>query len=198
MHDYAIINHNRANIGRWLGVISLSFSFIISSGLLKISAVSQFNILASFTVSSGILYVILYFLFNKVLWRIIWLNLPNIQGVWSVNGCTLDQDNNVIHKWSGSLDIDQTWDKIAIILKTNESRSESYTATLRKESGRKGGWILYYSYKNESNMDKQSFLSAHKGFCEIIINEDNKSAKGSYFNNYGRYTFGQITLKKEI
>lgn len=197
MHDYAILNHNRANIGRWLGLCSLFLSFVISIGLLKLSTISFFNNLTSFTVSSGILYLSIYSLFNKILWKIEWFKLPNIQGVWNVEGETLNQENEIIHKWAGYLDIEQTWDKIVIVLKTEHSNSESYIATLRKESGSKGGWILSYSYKNEPNIDEQQDLSIHKGFCEIIFPGSMNTANGTYFNNFGRFTFGKITLNRE-
>lgn len=198
MHNYAIINHNRANIGRWIGLASLAISFAISFLLLKLSMLSESNILTSFTVSSGAIYFCLYLFFNKILWKKILKKLPNIHGTWLINGDTLDHDGNITHSWSGNLDIEQTWDEIAIILKTDDSSSQSYTATLRKEPGSKGGWILYYSYTNEPSINRQNTLSAHKGFCEINFNENNKSAMGSYFNNFGRYTFGKISLNREV
>lgn len=196
MHDYAIINHNRANIGRWIGLLSLLLSFLISAGLVKLSEVSTFESVASFTVSSGVLYLLLYYLFNTIFWKIALLKLPNIQGIWSINGETIDQNGKVIYKWSGDLDIEQTWDKIVIVLKTKQSNSESDTATLRKKSGSRGGWVLYYSYKNGPSINEQCNLSSHKGFCEITFNENNEVANGCYFNNFGRYTFGTLTLKK--
>ncbi|MDG9730337.1 pancortin-3 [Ignatzschineria sp. RMDPL8A] len=196
MHDYAIINHNRASVGRWLGVASLLLSYLISLGLLKLAKISFFENSFNFTVSTGILYWLVYTFFNKFLWKIPLFKLPNIQGVWSINGKTIDQNGQTLYEWSGELDIEQAWDKIAIVLKTDQSESKSYTATLRKESGSKGGWILYYSYKNEPDINEQGSLSMHKGYCEITFNENNETASGSYFNNFGRYTFGVLDLKK--
>lgn len=197
MHDYTIVDHSRANVGRWLGLISLLFSFSISYIIAKVGEISQFNTLAGFTVSSGVLYVFMHYLFNNFLWRKKWASLPDIQGIWSVSGKTMKQDGNVIHKWTGELDIEQKWERISIVLKTEQSCSKSYTATLRKEPGSKGGWVLHYSYQSEPNVGEQNKLSTHKGFCEIVFSDNTKVAKGNYFNNYERYTFGEITLDKE-
>lgn len=197
MHDYAIINHNRVNVGRWIGVASILLSSLISVVLVRFSEISSFKMVANFTVSSGVVYLLLYYFFNKFFWKLAWFKLPNIEGVWSINGKTIDQDGKIVFEWKGELDIEQTWDKIVISLKTKQSKSESYTATLRKEPGSKGGWILYYSYKNESKINEQRDLSSHKGFCEITFNGVNKIASGNYFNNFGRYTFGTFDLKKK-
>ena len=196
MHDSAIINHNRASVGRWLGVASLLLSYLISLGLLKLAKISFFESFANFTISIGMLYLLIYYLFNKFLWKIPLFKLPNIQGIWFINGKTIDQNGQTLYEWSGKLDIEQTWDKIAIILKTDQSESKSYTATLRKEPGNQDEWTLYYSYDNTPHIDQQCNLLSHKGYCEITFNKANKTAKGSYFNNFGRYTFGKLNLRK--
>lgn len=196
MHDYAIIDHNRANVGRLLGGASLALAYLISLGLLKLAKISFFENLTNFTVSTGSLYLLIYYLFNKFLWKIPLFKLPNIQGIWLINGETIDQNNQFLYKWTGKLVVEQTWNKIAITLKTKQSESKSYTATLRKEPGDQDKWTLYYSYNNTPYIDQQCNLTSHKGYCEIIFNKANKTAEGSYFNNFGRYTFGKLSLKK--
>lgn len=198
MHDYAIFGHDRAAIGRWLGFIAI----LAAGGVAQLT-----NLLANLTgweaftkgsVTVGVAYFGLHWLFNKWGWKIPFFKIPDLNGIWKVEGKTLDEDGHAKYEWLADLDIEQTWKQVSINIKTSKSQSESYTATLLKRNGVRGGWILSYSYKNEPNLDQIHELNSHKGFCEIEFGKDLQSAEGTYFNSGGRKTYGLMSIKREL
>lgn len=197
MHDYAIFGHSRASIGRWLGVISVILTGAVSSLLVWLYQTTKIEMLTTAIATPAIIYFILHYIFNKYAWKIPIFTIPDINGTWAVTGETLNEDGGTRYNWSAEIDIEQTWEKICITLKTAQSSSESYTATLGKKPGTKSGWILHYSYTNNPNFDQYQELNSHKGYCELIFDKNLKSGEAAYFNSNGRRTFGKMTLNKE-
>ncbi|EOZ9372162.1 TPA: pancortin-3 [Enterobacter hormaechei] len=196
MHDYAIFGHSRATIGRWLGVSSIIITGFISSLLVWLYQATQIQAFATAVITPAIIYFALHYSFNKFVWKLPLFSIPDIGGVWNVTGQTLNEDGTDRYCWVAEIDIEQTWEKICITMKTSQSESESYTATLGKRSGTKGGWILHYSYSNNPNVDQFHELQSHKGYCELIFNKDLNQGTAAYFNSNGRRTFGIMALRK--
>lgn len=196
MHEYAVFGHDRANIGRWLGLIAI----LISGGITQLSSLltsmTGWEAFSKGTVTVGVIYFVIHWAFNKWAWKIPFFKIPNLNGVWKVSGQTLDEDSNTKYNWLADLDIEQNWKQISINIKTEKSQSESYTATLLKRNGVRGGWVLSYSYKNDPNLNQIHELNSHKGFCEIEFNKDLKLAEGTYFNSAGRRTYGLMSLRE--
>lgn len=197
MHDYAIFGHSRATIGRWLGVASVLLTGAISSLLVWLYQATNWQAFATAVVTPTIIYFGLHWLFNKYAWKIPFFSIPNIAGVWSVVGQTLNEDGSTRYDWNAEIDIEQTWENICITLKTSQSSSESYTATLGKKPGTKGGWVLHYSYSNNPNADQFHELNSHKGYCELVLNKELTLGEAAYFNSNGRRTFGKMNLTRE-
>jgi len=195
MHDYAIFGHDRASIGRWLGVASISIAGGISQLLSVTSEWSGLETFGKATVTTAIVYFSLHWLFNHYAWKLPYFKLPNLEGTWSLKGQTLTEDGNTKYAWDADIGIEQTWKEIVITLKTKNSKSYSQTATLEKIHGF-GGWLLSYSYKNEPKIEQCHELNAHKGYCQVEIDKDLKQGDASYFNNSGRRTFGIMQLIK--
>ncbi|MCS0540328.1 hypothetical protein NXY55_10055 [Aeromonas veronii] len=197
MHDYAVFGHSRATIGRYLGTASVLLTGLISSIMLWLSQFDGLIFMATTTVSTAALYFILHWLFNNLAWKIPFFKIPDLNGVWLVRGETLSEEDGVVkHHWKGEIDIEQTWEKISINQKTKDSSSESYTATLAKKSGTRGGWILHYSYSNSPDASQYHELHSHKGYCEVLFDKDLTSGEAAYFNSNGRRTFGKIYLTR--
>ncbi|EJG1669870.1 Cap15 family CBASS effector [Vibrio parahaemolyticus] len=197
MHDYAIFGHDRASVGRWLGFGSILISGGINQFFIKLSAVSGWEAFTKGTVTVGIVYMVLHWLFNKWAWnKAPYIDIPDLTGIWEVDGKTLDESGNTKYPWEGELDIEQNWKQISVNVKTRKSRSKSYTATLMKRSGVRGGWVLSYSYKNEPNLDQIHELQGHKGYCEIEFNSELTHAEATYFNSGGRKTYGIMSIKR--
>lgn len=197
MHDYAVFGHNRATIGRWLGVISILISGGISQVLIMMYNLTGVEAFAKATITTGLIYFILHLLFNKFIWKLPFFKIPNLSGKWKIIAKTLNEDGSVKYDWEADIGIEQTWEKIVIHQKSKTSQSFSQTATLEKQFGL-GGWLLSYSYKNEPNTEQFHELNAHKGYCQIEFNTDITTGDASYFNNDGRRTFGIMHLTKEI
>lgn len=196
MHDYAIFGHDRAGVGRWLGLVSI----LVAGGAAQLASllvgITGWEAFTKGSVTVGVAYFGAHWLFNHWLWKLPIFNIPDLNGVWLVNGRTIDESGNVKHEWPAELDIEQNWKQISINIKTKNSQSESYTATLKRRSGARGGWILSYSYKNEPNLDQVHELKSHKGYCEIEFSKDITTAEGTYFNSGGRKTYGLMTIKR--
>ncbi|POZ53101.1 pancortin-3 [Methylovulum psychrotolerans] len=194
MHDYAILGHDRSVIGRWLGVISITLAGGIAqlfTWLNELTGLEAFSV----TITTGLIYWVLDWVFNKWAWKIPILEIPNLNGKWQVTGKTLDEDGNTRYEWNAEIGIEQKWKTILIHLKTKDSQSESYTATLSKQCGLPG-WRLSYSYRNNPNIQQSHELNSHKGYCEVELNADVTSGEASYFNSAGRRSFGTMYFTK--
>lgn len=197
MHDYAIFGHNRSTIGRWLGVASIVLTGAVSSILVWLYQATNIEAFATAVITPALAYFGLHYCFNKFAWKAAFFNIPNISGMWSVSGQTLNEDGTTRYDWNAKIDIEQTWEKICITLKTAQSSSESYTATLGKKPGTRGGWILHYSYTNNPDSNQFHELNSHKGYCELVFNQRLNEGEAAYFNSNGRRTFGIMALRKE-
>lgn len=196
MHDYAIFGHSRSTIGRWLGVASVIFTGTISSILVWLYHLTDIQAFSTAVITPALIYFSLHFLFNKYAWKIPFFSIPDISGTWLVQGETLNENGSVRYNWDAEIDIEQTWEKISITLKTSQSSSESYTATLGKKSGTKNGWILHYSYANNPDISQFHELNSHKGYCELMFSKNLNQGEAAYFNSNGRRTFGKMLLRK--
>ncbi|PCF93875.1 pancortin-3 [Vreelandella nigrificans] len=196
MHDYAVFGHDRSAIGRWLGFISIALSGGIAQLLAIASNLSGIDAFTKATITTGIVYFFLHWIFNKWVWKVSFFEVPNINGTWELKGKTLNEDGTTKYDWEGSIGIEQTWKNIQIHLKTKKSQSESYTATLSRRFGPTGGWLLSYSYKNEPEIEQSHELNSHKGYCEVEFNKELTVGKASYFNSAGRKTFGVMNLRR--
>ena len=197
MHDYAIFGHDRAAVGRWLGFAAILIAGGISQMLTYAFTLTGIQAFTKATITTGIIYLFLHWLFNKYAWKIPILKLPDLNGTWNINGKTLDEEGNIIYKWHGTVGIEQTWKQLLIHLQTSQSQSNSYTATLSKRHGPTGGWLLSYSYKNEPEVTVSHELNPHSGYCEIELDIKLTNGNASYFNSRGRRTFGVMKLERK-
>lgn len=197
MHSYAIFDHDRVSIGRWLGVVALFISIGISQGITELYKLTGWEAFTQLTITAGIVYFGLHWIFNKIVWKYYFSKIPDLSGTWAIDGKTLDERGNTKYEWPALLDIEQNWTKISIALKTKKSQSQSYTATLFRASGTQTGWVLSYSYKNAPELEQTHELHSHKGFCEVEFDKNLNSGKATYFNSAGRKTYGIMTLLRE-
>lgn len=204
-HEYSVIGHSRATIGRYLGtaagllasltavVVAASLDFAktlgISDGAMHV---------AVFPLNAAAFYFLGHLMFEKWVWRRkvvqTLIGVPDLNGEWLCEGETKQPDGSFSQNWRGTVTISQTWEKIRVYLDTGQSRSRSKSASLVKEPGR--GYILMYSYQNEPRIGEPE-LRAHVGYCELQLNENLSRAEGDYFNNRGRITFGRMKLTRK-
>lgn len=204
-HEYSVIGHSRATVGRYLGtvagIIASACALIITVALDLAKQTGLSNWIPEVVllpISAAVVYPIGHRLFDAWAWK--WppilklLGIPDLNGEWVCDGKTMDADGNVLHTWSGTVSISQTWEKIKVYLDTGSSKSASVSASLVNEPGR--GFLLMYSYRNEPKIGEKE-LRPHVGYCELTISKDVASAEGDYFNNKGRVTFGRMKLSRK-
>jgi len=198
-HEYSVVGHSRSQIGRYLAIAAaLASSALVALGTWWSQIVVQFGLppwsnFVATPVSAAAIYVSLHFLFNKWGWCIAFyfLGLPNISGTWACSGETRGDDNAVIYEWNGTVTISQTWEKIRVTLRTEQSSSRSVSAALIPDGDR---WMLMYSYRNEPRAGEP--LNPHLGYCELSFLSKYKRAEGDYFTARGRGSFGRMTLER--
>ncbi len=156
----------------------------------------------SFTFSGSTIFVLLYLFIDKVAWK--WplygriFSYPNLNGEWECEGESFNKDSEMKYSWKAIVSIKQTWDKIQITLKTQNSQScsTSIISGIKYIAGK--GYILSYHYINEPNM-RETELLKHEGFCSLTFDETLKTSEGFYFNNVKeRKTYGCMKLRRRI
>ncbi|MEZ5462934.1 hypothetical protein [Dokdonella sp.] len=205
-HEYALINGvNRSKVGRYIAAVAgglaalLVFLFLL---IVNLAGFLGWNVNLPPTILSlavtGSIYFGLYWLFDRFAWRWRWLSrligVPDLSGEWSCNGQTTDADGSVTYEWVATVSIVQTWDKVRVRLKTEQSGSNSINAALIHDSV--DGYRLIYNYRNDPRPGEPE-LRTHHGFAELTFNDDLRSAEGNYFNGHGRYTFGRMQLTRK-
>jgi len=196
MHDYAIFGHDRAAIGRWLGFGAIIISGGIAQLLTMANNLTGLDAFTKVTITTGLIYFALHWIFNKWIWKITFFEVPDLNGTWEVKSKTLEEDGSTRFEWEGVIGVEQDWKKISFHLQTINSQSNSYTATLSKRYGPTGGWLLSYSYRNEPELEQSHELSSHKGYCEIEFDKELTVGRASYFNSAVRRTFGVMDLTR--
>lgn len=200
-HEYAVIDHPRAVIGRWLGAVAGGVA--AASTLLAPALTDWFDKLhlaigtpkaVIIPVTAGMAFWAVHTAFDKLIWRWalvrMFLKIPDLNGVWLVEGVTKNPAEGAPDTWQGELRITQSWEKIWVQLKTGQSVSTSKAASLLREPG--AGCVLMYSYRNEPRMGEQ--ITPHVGYAELTFDQALTGAEGDYFNSKGRTTYGRMTL----
>lgn len=205
-HEYCVHNaFNRSHAGRYIYVFAMGISWVAIYIFLKFNGeLSPLeNILIS-SLSTGVLFLACYFLFDKWIWK--WgllfhlLKYPDISGEWECIGQTSYQeiDNEFMKpsntEWIGKVTIVQTWDKLRIRLETEYSISESISAAIIYDEI--DSYKVLYSYKNEPKDLNHKELRLHVGFVELQLSKNSKTASAKYYNVSGRKTFGSMEWRK--
>lgn len=204
-HEYSVLGGpNRSKIGHTLSIIAAAISsititlFFAAVDLAKSLGWAQ-NVpnLILWPVSAGVIYAAIYWLFEKYVWKLSivskLLRVPDLSGKWVCEGQSLNPDKSHSDAWEGEITIIQSWDRLRIRLKTEQSGSNSIAAALVSDDA--DGFRLLYNYKNDPNL-KEKNLASHRGCAELIFDHSLKTAEGEYFNGHGRYTFGTMKLKR--
>lgn len=205
-HEYALLGGiNRAKIGRYIGIAAASISAVIVLVILTMVDVAKAlgwspnlpPVVLSW-VSAGAVYAVLYWLFDRHVWKLPWLSgvlrVPNLGGQWHCDGQTVNPDKTPGYVWQGTITIIQSWDRLRVRLKTQQSGSNSIAAALVHDEA--DGFRLMYNYMNEPNINEPE-LVAHRGFADLTFSKDLRTAEGEYFNGHGRFTFGTMRLSRE-
>jgi hypothetical protein len=201
-HEYSVIGHNRSTVGRYLGTVAATIAAGSAATAAALSGIAASAGLPAWVqpavvlpVSASLAYAGVYWLFNRYAWKRACrlLQFPDIGGVWDCQGRTLAEDGSVRFEWQAEITISQSWEKIAVYLKTPQSTSYSVSAALIPKADE--SWLLLYSYRNEPRAGEPE-LHAHLGYCELQFAKGLQAAEGDYFNARGRGTSGRMQLTR--
>jgi hypothetical protein len=210
-HEYSILNHDRGRVLLLIGSLIAIAAGVYTSyvGVAK-SLISHywpsFGVHLPATLDFTTAWALMYAGFNRLCWKLPGirhvLDLPKIDGTWLVSGITEGPQENLLpngnpRSWSGEVVVVQTWTRIFIKLRTANSASVSKSAAVQMQPD--GTIKLMYSYGNEPNMGAASRdnLKAHVGYCELVFDPEHKQARGHYFNNIGRVSYGTMELTRK-
>ena len=124
-HEYALVGGvNRAKIGRYITMTSAAVSAGIVFLLLSaVDVAKKYNLSVNLPpvvfslVGAGSVFVVLYWTFDRYLWRFpgaqLVLKVANLSGEWHCNGQTLSPDKTPGYVWHAKATITQSWDKSA-------------------------------------------------------------------------------------
>lgn len=204
-HEYSVIGHSRATIGRHIATFAgVASSAIAALVVFSFDIAKKLELTASnpgiivLPISAALIYTIGHALFDSWMWR--WtpflkiLKIPDLNGKWNCCGKTINSAGETTFEWTAEVRITQTWEKLRIYLNTGQSKSASIAASIVHEPGR--GYILMYSYRNEPRAGEVE-LHSHIGYAELELNEALTKASGDYFNNKGKLTCGRINLTRQ-
>ena len=204
-HEYTLLDGiNRSTVGRYIAVAASALSAGLVSLLIlfinwwdKLGFV-QFPQVIAVPITAGIVYIGIYYCFRYWIWKWPWvakiISVPDLSGVWEVDGETLNPKPNMNPRWAGKLIITQDWDLIRVSLQTQNSRSESIAAALQFDPHY--GYHLLYTYKNEPKTESALDMREHRGAAHLTFDAELTTAEGDYFNGRGRYSFGTMRLKR--
>ncbi len=142
-------------------------------------------------------YAVLYWAFDKYIWKLPFLRrlgvvkVPNLAGEW--NGHLKSSCDNFTKPYDIEVWITQTWTSISIDLRTSTSSSESNVASLVLRGNRPPK--LIYTYENNPKGDAVGTMNKHSGTTVLRLECDSRLT-GEYYTGRGRKNHGTMELKK--
>ncbi len=146
--------------------------------------------------SAVLIYRILYYAFDRFIWK--WSPLrnlglvavPNLNGKWQGHLTSSYTSDNRSH--SISVVITQQWSKISIQLEAEESHSRSVAASFLTDNPKSPE--LVYVYENVPESMKHKSMQIHGGTARLRLTDS--TLRGQYYTGRGRETIGNIVLER--
>ena len=193
MHPYSIDTEERKNILFFLAVVCifLAWSFF--------KILNNYQITLPWWVESPsvlFFYGLLFVIFDKWSWeffrKIGFVKIPNLNGEWK--GHLKSSFGEHSSEIKTTLKIFQTWTRIKILLTTEQSSSQSQTASIIIDAPE--GKYLSYQYINEPKPNAVKTMSMHRGTARLLFNEKENTFSGEYYSGRNRRNFGSLYFKR--
>jgi hypothetical protein len=192
MHSYASDSLDR-RIAPWaiaICAVGVAFLYDVISRSYKFSLPWWFE-----TPSIMAVYGIFHWFYDRKLWKTSILGLPfsaipNFNGTWFGELKSSHDGNTTV---DGMLLIHQTWTKIVLEFRTEQSVSYSRMASLNINPGPSKG--LIYEYTNDPRADAHDTMHAHRGLCFLELSKGGQWLDGEYYTGRDRSTVGKMRLK---
>ncbi len=189
MHSYDAEGRGRIYAG--MAVLSVGLVWAIDRGL-NVTSIDPPWWLSAPSVAGA--YAILYWLFDRHVWR--WrlirrlglLSVPDLNGQWSGEIDSSFGDEGT--KRNVKVNILQRWSSMLITLQADESSSHSTMAALRARDI--DSPELTYTYANEPRARATDAMQSHRGTCTLRLAAGR--LEGNYYTGRGRGTVGELKL----
>jgi hypothetical protein len=198
MHPYATDSDERNKVLLWLAALSMCMSWLLHVFFQKINFTPPWwSDIPSFV---GF-YEIFLFFFEKRLWKISLIQkiglvkVPNLSGKW--DGYILSSYDHHEKKIKATIEIFQTWTKIKIILRAENSVSYSQTASLLITPP--DAVVISYEYSNEPVSKAVKTMNNHRGMARhnYVVSKEKETLNGEYFTGRGRMTHGSLIFRRD-
>ena len=194
MHPYSIDIEERKNILLFLAISSIVLTWIFYKIL------GNYQISLSWWIENPsvlFFYGLLFVAFDKWLWRyfrvIGLVKTPNLNGEW--NGYIKTSFDNHSSEVKATLKIFQNWTRIKILLNTDQSSSQSETASIIIDTPE--GKYLSYQYINDPRPNAVKTMSIHRGTARLLFDEKKNSLEGEYYSGRDRQNFGSLYFVRQ-
>jgi len=196
MHPYATDSNERKTVAFCFAVVGIVLAWCLSQlpRLIRIPWPWWIEIPSPFG-----FYVILAGVFDRWVWR--WpllrmiriVEVPDLNGHWT-GECTSSFDQHA-QKYNVQVTISQTWTKIAILLETANSKSQSQVVGMTTREAE--GVTLNYMFFNEPKEDADGRMHAHRGTTTLLLSRDGNELTGEYYSGRDRQNFGGLRLARQ-
>lgn len=195
MHPYSTDSNERTNVILLISALAIAGALGFNGLIQKMdwSVPWYFE-----SPSPLLLFGLLYFLFDRFLWKwriFKWMglvNVPNLNGVWHC--VTKSSYDNFQSEHNATIQFKQRWSSLQVNLKNDSSSSCSNSGAILVE--RPEGVVITYQYLNEPLPQSVESMQIHYGTARLVVAEDNASMEGSYYSGRGRLNYGTIILRK--
>jgi hypothetical protein len=195
MHPYTTESIERKYVPLYIAAISL----LAAWGLSKTLAILQIAPPWWFDAPSVMgFYGLFYNIFDRGLWKIPILRqiglvkIPDLNGTW--NGYVVSSFDAHATRHDASIEILQSWTRISITLRTENSKSHSLIATIITKNP--GGMVLSYEYLNEPKANAKDTMHTHKGTAWLTLVNSGEIFEGEYYTGRDRQNYGSLHFER--
>ena len=189
---YSLDKETRLRVYFVLAAISLAISYGISS--IPFVANNRW----AYSPSVLVVFGLLVGSFNKFLWRLPIINrlteIPDLSGVWKGQLEKADPPEASEPKLDITLSITQTWQKIDLVLESDETRSHSKVVRLNIENSRKVAVAFLYSVEPTKGNQEGKYS---EGYNKLMLSTEGSRSTlgGPYFASKLRR--GHLSVTKQ-
>lgn len=203
MRRYLIDSGAREKVFTLIGFLSaiITFLFLVRIDVNNI----EFATISKFYSKMSVTFVVIYFIFTNWLWKIKLMfkfhKVPNLNGIWvgEFISSYINPDTNENTVGVCEMEIKQTWDKITVKSRFNESESNSINVSFNLNEVE--GTVVSFDYKNDRKSKHlvNSKAGNHTGFNRLVLKEyaGEIYLEGEYYSCSSRGTSGTLKVIKQ-
>jgi len=192
LHAYATETGARKSVPLFIAAASIGFTWFVDYLL------SLWNVVLPWWIEGPSIlgfYGLFYSIFDQKLWKISFvrraLKIPNLNGLWE--GYVKSSYNNFQSELKAEMDIHQTWTKMSIAMRTQNSKGYSLNSMIVNTSNE---MTLSFEFFNEPKTAAPSSMHMHRGTARLSIDPNVKSLNGEYYTGRDRNNFGVLHFER--